>query len=85
MKKKLLVAVAAIIAIVATITGTALGGKKADDIVIGISAALVLAGVAYLGSNADPRTRGSGETTGLGGQKPPPQDPSHQRQEMPRW
>jgi hypothetical protein len=48
-------------------------------IVIGISAALVLAGLAYLGSNADPRTKGSGETTGLSDQKPPPKDPNYQR------
>jgi hypothetical protein len=48
-------------------------------IVLGIIAAVLLAGVAYLGSNADPRTRGSGETTGLSEQKLPPKDPNHQR------
>jgi hypothetical protein len=48
-------------------------------IVIGMSAALLLAGVAYLASNADPRTKGSGETTGLSDQQPPPKDPNYQR------
>jgi hypothetical protein len=48
-------------------------------IVLGISAALVMAAVAYLGANSDPRTRGSGETTGLSEQKPPPKAPNYQR------
>jgi hypothetical protein len=45
-------------------------------LVVGLIAVGVLAGLAYFGSNADPRTTGSGEHSSLSEQHAPPPGPS---------